>query len=434
MVFMNFVAVKQPLEDTHVWGHLNNQKANQVCNDDKSFHEWYRFVLSYPPHLVRGYFENFDLKKGSLVLDPFCGTGTTIVEAKKQNFFGLGIEANPLPCFASKTKTNWSLPPEELASVIDKVKKVAFENASSKKIKTLNDDKNNLLLKNSLLPKTMHEALSLLEAIDQFSRHPAYDHMRLAFAKSIVFSSSNLRFGPEVGLGKVHEYKPVIEPWVVEAEKILDDLKTLDHRKSGQAAIIYGDARSMNSQIRFNSVDAVITSPPYPNEKDYTRTTRLESVLLGFINSKEELRKTKKQLVRSNTRGVYVDDTDHILIQDIPQIKTLSKAIEERRIELGKTSGFERMYHKVTEAYFGGMANHLNNLKPYLKKGAQLAYVVGDQASYFQILIPTGQLLAEIAERLGYKVKRIDLFRTRFATATRKELREEVVILEWQGQ
>ena len=45
------------------------------------------------------------------------------------------------------------------------------------------------------------------------------------------------------------------------------------------------------------SIDAVITSPPYPNEKDYTRTVRLESVLLGFLDDRESLRAVKRDLV-----------------------------------------------------------------------------------------------------------------------------------------
>ena len=100
---------------------------------------------------------------------------------------------------------------------------------------------------------------------------------------------------------------------------------------------------------------------------------------------------------------------------------------------MGKTSGFERMYARVTKLYFGGMARHLADMRPALRPGAQLAYVVGDQASYLRIMIRTGQLLAEIAQALGYEVVRIDLFRTRLATATREQLREEVVVLRWNG-
>lgn len=92
-----------------------------------------------------------------------------------------------------------------------------------------------------------------------------------------------------------------------------------------------------------------------------------------------------------------------------------------------------RLYPKVTKLYFGGMARHLADLRTVLRPGSQLAYVVGDQASYLRVMIRTGQLLAEIAQALGYEVVRIDLFRTRLATATREQLREEVVVLRWPG-
>ena len=48
-------------------------------------------------------------------------------------------------------------------------------------------------------------------------------------------------------------------------------------------------------------------------------------------------------------------------------------------------------------------------------------------------MIPTGQLLAYIAQSLGYQLVGFDLFRTRLATATKEQLREEVVVLRWPG-
>ena len=87
----------------------------------------------------------------------------------------------------------------------------------------------------------------------------------------------------------------------------------------------------------------------------------------------------------------------------------------------------------MTKLYFGGMARHLAELRPILKPGAYLGYVVGDQASYLQVLIQTGRLLGEIAASLGYEVVGLDLFRTRLATATKQQMREEVLILRWPG-
>jgi len=72
-------------------------------------------------------------------------------------------------------------------------------------------------------------------------------------------------------------------------------------------------------------------------------------------------------------------------------------------------------------------------LKRVLAPGALCAYVVGDQESFLRVTIRTGELLAEIAEHCGFKVERIDLWRTRQATASKSEIREEVVILRWPG-
>ena len=189
----------------------------------------------------------------------------------------------------------------------------------------------------------------------------------------------------------------------------------------------------MANLVEPGSIDAVFTSPPYPNEKDYTRTTRLESVILGLITSKMGLRGFKKGLLRSNTRGVYKDDTDDKWVQGLSSVQSIAEEIERRRIAMNKTSGFEKLYARVTKLYFGGMARHFAEMRYLLKPGAMLGYVVGDQASYLQVMIRTSAILAEIAESLGYEVVRTDLFRTRIATATKAQMREEVLVLRWPG-
>ena len=58
---------------------VSNGRANKLDPQDRAFHDWYRFVLSFPPHLVRDYIKKFQLTQKSVVLDPFCGTGTTLI-------------------------------------------------------------------------------------------------------------------------------------------------------------------------------------------------------------------------------------------------------------------------------------------------------------------------------------------------------------------
>ena len=424
-----------------------NGAMNTLLAMDAPAHDWYRFVLSFPPHLVRDYVQRFGLGPRSRVLDPFCGTGTTLVEAKKLGVPSYGVEAVPVSRLAASTKVDWTPDPDRLLRHAELVAEKALamlaadgvsdEPAASiprgVRLRTLPAASAKLLLKDSISAVPLHKVLVLRDALDG-EHDPAFaDHERLALARILPTEVGNLRFGPEVGVGTIKHDAPVVSVWLERVGAMCADLRQLRPMAATPAAAHGADARRIDQVLEPNSVDAVITSPPYPNEKDYSRTVRLESVLLGYVNSRSELQAMKKGLVRSNTRGVYRDDEDDAWVRDDAEVERIAAAIEARRIELGKDSGFERMYHRVTRLYFGGMARHLVSLSRVLKPGARLAYVVGDQASYLRVMIRTGQILAEIAQRAGYEVEAIDLFRTRQATATREQLREEVLVLRWPG-
>ena len=200
--------------------------------------------------------------------------------------------------------------------------------------------------------------------------------------------------------------------------------------------ILFADAREL-TQLP-DSISAVITSPPYPNEKDYTRTTRVESILLRLMTDRAGLRGVKESLLRSNTRNIFVDDRDGEEVREFASIQKICRAIEARRIELNKDSGFERLYHKVVAHYFGGMRRHFRSLRPKLRPGARLAYVVGDQLSFLMVPIATARLLAEVAGAEGYKTIGCDLWRERVGTKVKNSttnqktvrVREEILLLQ----
>ena len=73
-----------------------SQEDNKLWAEDRAAHDWYRFVLSFPPHLVREYVRRFGIDGGKRILDPFCGTGTTLVERRKLGVPSVGIESNPM--------------------------------------------------------------------------------------------------------------------------------------------------------------------------------------------------------------------------------------------------------------------------------------------------------------------------------------------------
>ncbi len=405
---------------------------NHLLESDRGVHDWYRFVLSFPAHLVRDYLSTWNLNTSHKLLDPFCGTGSTLVEAQKHGVQTIGLDGNPVAHFVAATKTNWLPSPNGLLRYAKQMAEIA-ENTRDD-ANELSAETYDLLLTDSISPKPLQKILRLKQVLLELKDTQYFDHAMLALIKTAVTNASNLRFRPEVGVTtKKKEDADVYTNWLRHIQTMTTDLGFIQNLQAPQSQVLLGDARKVSSYLEARSIDAVFTSPPYPNEKDYTRTTRLEAVLLGFLQNKQDLRNLKQNLLRSNTRNIYKNDTDEQHIWQFDSIMNLAEQIENRRIELEKTSGFERLYAKVTKHYFGGIAQHLASLRAVLRPGAHLGYVVGDQASFFRILIRTGQLTAEIAQSLGYELVGINLFRTRFSSITKENLREEIVVLRWHG-
>jgi DNA modification methylase len=407
---------------------IGNTLRNQTLDSDRAFHSWYQFVLGYPPHLVRYYIYKFGISDYHAVLDPFCGTGTTNVECKKLNIASIGLEANPMAFLASKVKTEWEVSivdaqesfRDVIATAVSSFEREGYyENTSlfivPKKNKPLNslpelsEDELKILPKDFISPQPLKKVLILRESILRVEDERVRNLFLLALANMTVNHASNIAFGPEIYTGKKKKTVEVLDYFYQLVDKIICDLeaKSMEY---GSTRIIRGDARRVRECLsnEDGQIDFVITSPPYPNEKDYTRTTRLESIILGLLTNKKELRALKEQLLRSNSRNIFVADNDAEYIRDFASINRLADSIESKRLALKKTSGFEKMYQKIVRHYFGGMYKHFESLKPLLKPNARLAYVVGDQMSFFRTHIRTAKLLAEIVERLGYHVEEIE--------------------------
>ena len=435
--------------------------VNALLRDDEPVHGWYRFVLSFPPHLVRQYAQAFGLGPKDLLLDPFCGTGTTLVEAKKNRIPSIGCDAHPFAALVSRVKTDWSLDVPALGKVNRRVLKKAEGTSAEHGLEAmsfepslwqeeLGDEVSNLCLtedEERLLPtgflsaRPLRRLLILRNEIERQAKgEPGAirDFLFVALAHVIANGAGNFAFGPEIYRTKPKPDYDVLGHFARQVERMARELAAMQvlGLDQVQSSVLQVDARELGGISE--RISAVITSPPYPNEKDYTRTTRVESILLRLFTDKAGLREAKEALLRSNTRNIFVDDCDGAEVEGFESIRAICDAIESRRIELGKTSGFERLYHKVVAHYFGGMRRHLRALRAKLKPGARLAYVVGDQLSFLMVPVPTATLLGEVAESEGYRTIGCDLWRERVGTKVRNDVdgrrtvrvREEVLLLE----
>jgi DNA modification methylase len=461
---------------------IENGNKNKLQDADSPIHSWYQFVLGYPPHLVQYYLSKFDIQPTQIVLDPFCGTGTTPVECMKSGIPYYGIEANRMAYFASTVKTNLNLESSSLSNALGYIlqsAKLSFEyhhiaEASTHflefeyptcpitvyEIPVLTTEQMKIIPAGFISERPLQKVMILKAIIEKIEDTKIRDFFTLSLANLIVKKAGNIGFGPEIYRRKPKLDIDALDYFISNSNRMIQDVlrfnagRTIPKRitikscslspylpivsedgedYSYSQKIIHGDSRNVNNCLNsklLGKIDCIITSPPYPNEKDYTRSTRLESVLLGFIHDKKDLRTMKESLLRSNSRNVFVGDTDSDNIKKFDSIEKIANEIEEKRIHMKKDSGFEKLYHKIVRHYFGGMYLHLKTLKPFLSPNAQLAYVVGDQMSFFQTVIPTADLLGEVAESLGYRVREIELWRTRYATATSRSIDENVLILE----
>ncbi len=423
-------------------------------------HDWYRFVLAYPDHLVSEMLERFGIRPGQVVLDPFVGTGTTLVECKRLGIDSIGIDANPFAVFASRVKTTWNIDlaefdrqreallrylREALAELGDAI---TFQRSFADLLSgeppppdlplPVAEPVADLDAMKALIPAgaisdlPLRKVLLARQAIDALPGGEVSDLFRLALAAVAVLDMSNLGFGPEVYVrARKRRDADLHAALVSKLSKIRDDLAAMQEIVApGTAAVFAGDARQL-AEIVDRPVDCVIMSPPYPNEKDYTRITRLELVLFEFIRDRGDLRALKEDMLRSHTRNIFKADDDSRFVADIPEIQALAHQIERARTERGATSGFERLYHRVVTEYFGGMFRVLDALQQVVAPGGKLAIVVGDQMSYFQVPIRTAELLSLLAcRKLAFREVETRLWRTRLATATRREVEEHILILE----
>lgn len=399
-------------------------------------HCWYNFVLGFSDKLVAEMIKRLDVQDDQIVLDPFCGTGTTLVESMKRGITSIGMDASPFSCFVSRVKTNRTLSADTL---LDALIDVGIEyDLTHKKREIAHTSAYRYLRDSGMIDRgwisavPLKHALALKQAILHASPNAACrDAFLLALVANLSTKIGNMKYGPEIYCGPAKRSVDVWQIFRGNVVQMVRDLCIAENLELGAARVLKGDARNCSSILKRNGykkVHVAITSPPYPAEHDYTRNTRLELAFLDFITSNDHIRTIKRAMVRSHTKGVYKTDRDAELVHDNKDINALADKIEKKC--KSKPYGFARLYPTVLRSYFGGMKRHLQSVSAVLERGGKYALVVGDQASYLGTHVPTAELLGQIAKEAGFKVQDQLVWRTRKPSTKTKLMKEHALILK----
>jgi DNA modification methylase len=425
-------------------GNLGRQNHNSPSWRPQLFengeiHDWYRFTLGYSDKFVSGVLSDFNLRNGQLVVDPFCGSGTTLVECMKTGVTSIGFDASPFACFAARIKTNIRLDPNSLARSLVLAERTftkSHRQDVSRDPTYVYIHQCGMIERGWISDQPLSEAIRLRRAIDgaAVDSH-SRDALLLALAALLPTEIGNMKFGPTIYTGT---QKKTVDVWPLFRSRVKSMIADIAIYKAANPAashVVRGDVRKphvLERTLNPASVSLAITSPPYPTEHDYTRHTRLELIFLGFVNSNDDLRAIKKTMIRSHTKGVYKNDQDFSEVDSVESVQRLARRIEILGKE--KTDGFARLYPRLVKSYFGGMKRHLVAFRPYLKPNAKYVMLIGDQASYHGVRVPTADLVGQLANDVGYEVEDVKIWRQRWATKQSKTVAEKALILRRKGR
>ena len=206
------------------------------------------------------------------------------MQCKKQGIQSVGIDANPVLTLASRIKQTWGLQPDRLCAILEDV---LDEYEAIQDDDVLCDDTALTYLQESGMIErgwlSLHKAKKVLslnaaiEALDMTAAEQRFFHLGLMSA--VVDRIADIKFGPEVYCLKTPKRTHVLPHFIDCIATMIGDVEDVRRVKEARAPsqVHLGDSRETEVLKRAvgTGADFLITSPPYPAEHDYTRSTRL---------------------------------------------------------------------------------------------------------------------------------------------------------------
>jgi hypothetical protein len=380
-----------------------------TVNKESPVHRWVPWIAGFSRAFVSDAIQRH-LNRPAVVLDPFAGVGTTLVEAMLAGHESVGFEINPYAAMACRLKaTAYQINPGRLRRFISHFNEFyprAMGNAYTPKSKPPSGF---ITRAPFYSPRVLEKVLVFHDFVNSHVPIDIRDIFLLAFAATMI-SYSNYSYEPSlsrrVSAGKqyIRDF-PVGETILAKLWQIADDvewiLSQLGNRRP--SASIYKESFFMcRERLKPRSVDLIITSPPYLNNYHYNRNTRPHLYWLGFTKSPKDFLQLEEdnfgkywQTVRENKRvELNFPNPDSELVASLSELRA-------RNSTKGIYGGNGWANYAAT--YFNDCHRFVMCVKWALRRRGRALIVIGNNILQ-GLMIPTDQYLAKIAHFAGLKI------------------------------
>ena len=415
---------------------LNRKVVSFQANKDEPFYRWFKYKEGFSSSLVKYFLSEYSPNPGNII-DPFAGAGTTLFAAQELGWRSYGVELLPVGSFAMKTRVAIKHLDIDLFKKISK--KVLNDYPSVKNFKR---HINHILITEDAFPDETDEALNkyltLCETIKDEKIKTILQFAAFSILEEISYTRKDGQYlrwdyrskrnlpGKPFDIGKIYSFEEALKR---KFGQIIDDFEPqnlslfyeLENRKADileqPVNIIQGSCLEELPKFEDNFFDFILTSPPYCNRYDYTRTYALELVYLGYNN--EQVRNLRQTMLSCTVENK--EKRDYLLklyssrgrektFENVLSVYNSSSAMSEVNSVLDELNKIEKLNNsnvaRMVKNYFLEMCFVINEMARITKSGGYCV-MVNDNVRYGGEEIPVDLILSEFAEHLGFTVEKI---------------------------
>jgi DNA modification methylase len=393
------------------------ERLTQRANLKHTRYGWLRLTPAYSVHLVGDLLSELRVQDG-VVLDPFCGTGTTSLVCAERGIRADTTDINPFLVWLAQTKCASYLP-SDLGRFAEASSQVLQETVSGNGAQWLPAIHEIEKWWNNDTLSLLGHAMASIRIFEMET--PVANLLKIVFCR-VMIQTANVSFGHQS-----MSFKPSPQPCLF--HDIKSDFEALWRRTSSDVLnaarspirvcprVLLTDARRINEKLQHNYYGSVITSPPYPNRMSYIRELRPYMYWLGFLATGRQAGELDWEAIggtwgcaTSNLQKWSPNGSDPIPFSGFQDI-------------IRGICSHSKVLSLYVEKYFYDMHQHVRALHNILKPGGDAHYIVGN-SKFYDVLLPVEQIFAALFRDSGFTAIEIRALRKR---TSKKELYEYLV-------